>query len=139
VYAQDEARTLRHGYIGTEHILLGLLNEQDGDAARVLDSLGVTLSDVRSDVTRIVGERDDAAPGQLPFTSAAKKVLESALRESLSFGDNHVGSAHILLGLLHGSEDVATRVLRDHGADADRVRQATIDFRSGPAVRESGS
>ena len=98
VLAQEEARTLRHNYIGTEHILLGLLREQEGLAARALESLGVTLDYVRGQVTQIVGAGEEVSTGQIPFTPRAKKVLELALREALSFGQNYIGTEHILLG-----------------------------------------
>src|SRR5207237_1339240 len=100
VLAQDEARALRHNYIGTEHILLGLLREEEGLAARVLESLDITVEEVRAQVARIVGQGDEVTTGQIPFTPRAKKVLELALREALSLGHNYIGTEHILLGLV---------------------------------------
>jgi ATP-dependent Clp protease ATP-binding subunit ClpC len=127
VLAQDEARTFKHNYIGTEHILLGLLREQAGLAARVLDSLDITVEEVRSQVARIVGQgTDDVTPGQIPFTPRAKKVLELALREALSLGHNHIGTEHILLGLVRESEGVAARILLDFDADAEKIRNEII-------------
>ena len=113
VLAQEEARALRHNYIGTEHLLLGLMREADGVAARVLGSLEVSLDEVRGDVGRIVGEGDSESQGQLPFTPRAKKVLELALREALSLGHNYIGTEHVLLGLVRESEGVAARILGD--------------------------
>ena len=98
VLAQDEARALKHNYIGTEHILLGLLREEEGLAARVLESLDITVEEVRAQVARIVGQGDEVTSGQIPFTPRAKKVLELALREALSLGHNYIGTEHILLG-----------------------------------------
>ena len=101
VLAQDEARALKHNYIGTEHILLGLLREEEGLAARVLESLDITVEEVRAQVARIVGQCDEVTTGQIPFTPRAKKVLELALREALSLGHNYIGTEHILLGIDH--------------------------------------
>src|SRR5450756_1199196 len=103
VLAQEEARVLRHNYIGTEHLLLGLLREADGVAARVLGTLEVSLEEVRGEIQRIVGEGENEAQGQIPFTPRAKKVLELALREALSLGHNYIGTEHIL-SLIHISE-----------------------------------
>jgi hypothetical protein len=103
VLAQDEARALKHNYIGTEHILLGLLREEEGLAARVLESLDITVEEVRAQVARIVGQGDEVTTGQIPFTPRAKKVLELALREALSLGHNYIGTEHILLGLVGGA------------------------------------
>ena len=100
VLAQDEARALKHNYIGTEHILLGLLREEEGLAARVLESLDITVEEVRAQIARIVGQGDEVTTGQIPFTPRAKKVLELALREALSLGHNYIGTEHILLALL---------------------------------------
>ena len=125
VLAQDEARSLRHDYIGTEHILLGLLREEEGIAARVLKSLGVALEEVRAQVARIIGAGDEApATGQIPFTPRAKKVLELSLREALSLGHNHIGTEHVLLGLVRENEGVAMRILLDLDVDAEKVRNA---------------
>ena len=104
VLAQDEARALKHNYIGTEHILLGLLREEEGLAARVLESLDITVEEVRAQVARIVGQGDEVTTGQIPFTPRAKKVLELALREALSLGHNYIGTEHILLGLVRENE-----------------------------------
>src|SRR5579862_7862382 len=111
VLAQDEARRLQHDYIGTEHLLLGLLREPEGVAARVLGTLGVTLDDARADVARIIGSGDEATPGQIPFTPRAKKVLELSLREALALDHNSIGTEHLLLGLLREHEGVAARIL----------------------------
>jgi ATP-dependent Clp protease ATP-binding subunit ClpC len=122
VLAQDEARTLKHNYVGTEHLLLGLLREDEGPAARVLESLHITLAEVRRRVARIVGRGDTAPTGQIPFTPRATKVFELALREAQSFGHEHVGSEHILLGLVRENEGVAARILLDLGTDAETIR-----------------
>jgi ATP-dependent Clp protease ATP-binding subunit ClpC len=131
VLAQDEARALKHNYIGTEHILLGLLRE-DGLAARVLESLDITVEEVRAQVARIVGQGDEVTTGQIPFTPRAKKVLELALREALSLGHNYIGTEHILLGLVRENEGVAARILLDFDADADKIRNEIIRMLSGP-------
>src|SRR5438309_1310932 len=135
VLAQEEARALGHNYIGTEHVLLGLMREEQGIGARALDALGVTLEDVRDQVMRIVGEGDEAGTGQIPFTPRAKKVLELSLREALTLGHNYIGTEHILLGLVRENEGVAARILLDFGADADKVRSEVIRFLSGPGPR----
>ena len=131
VLAQDEARRLRHNYIGTEHLLLGLLREEEGLAARVLESLGVALDDVRSQVARIIGQGDEVATGMIPFTPRAKRVLELSLRESKAIGHNYVGTEHILLGLARENEGVASRVLLDHGIDAESIRDAVLAMLEG--------
>jgi ATP-dependent Clp protease ATP-binding subunit ClpA len=124
VFAQDEARTLGHNYIGTEHFLLGLLREQDGIAASALASLGITAEEVRAQVVAIVGQGDDVATtGQIPFTPRAKKALELALREGIALGDPYVGTEHLLLGLARVNDGVATSVLLDLGADAETIRR----------------
>ncbi|HVM17699.1 MAG TPA: Clp protease N-terminal domain-containing protein [Gaiellaceae bacterium] len=126
VLAQEEALALRHAYIGTEHLLLGLLRE-DGNAARALASLGVELEAARTQVARAVARGDEApSGGQVPFTPRAKKVLELALREALALGHNWIGTEHILLGLVREGDGVASRILLDFGADAERVRDAVI-------------
>jgi ATP-dependent Clp protease ATP-binding subunit ClpA len=135
VLAQDEARTLKHNYIGTEHILLGLLREEEGLAARVLDSLDITVEEVRAQVARIVGQGDEVTTGQIPFTPRAKKVLELALREALSLGHNYIGTEHILLGLVRENEGVAARILLDFDADAEKIRNEVIRMLSGQRVR----
>jgi ATP-dependent Clp protease ATP-binding subunit ClpA len=136
VLAQEESRTLKHNYIGTEHILLGLLREEDGLAARVLDSLDVALDQVRANVVRIVGPGEEITSGQIPFTPRAKKILELALREALSLGTNHIGTEHILLGLSAEGEGVAARILLDFGVSPEQLREATIAMLSGSAGRE---
>ena len=113
VLAQEEARALKHNYIGTEHLLLGLLREEEGVAARVFDKLEISVEEVRAAVVRIVGSGEEVPQGQIPFTPRAKKVLELALREALSLGHNYIGTEHILLGLIREQEGVATRILLD--------------------------
>src|SRR2546430_1998412 len=113
VLSQDEARALKHNYVGTEHLLLGLLREQEGIAARVLASFDVTLEEVRSQVSRLIGEGDEAASGQIPFTPRAKKVLELALQEAVALGHNWIGTDHVLLGIAREGEGVAARILAD--------------------------
>ena len=139
VLAQDEARALKHNYIGTEHILLGLLREEEGLAARVLEQLDITVEEVRAQVARIVGQGDEVTTGQIPFTPRAKKVLELALREALSLGHNYIGTEHILLGLVRENEGVAARILLDFDADAEKIRNEIIRMLSGPGRRQSGS
>jgi ATP-dependent Clp protease ATP-binding subunit ClpA len=126
--AQEEARTLKHNYIGTEHILLGLLREEDGLAARVLESLDITVERVRAQVVRIVGPGEQGTSSQIPFTPRAKKVLELALRESRSLGHNHIDTEHILLGIARENEGVAMRVLLDLGVDAGRIRNEVVSL-----------
>jgi ATP-dependent Clp protease ATP-binding subunit ClpC len=138
VLAQDEARALKHNYIGTEHILLGLLREEEGLAARVLEQLDITVEEVRAQVARIVGQGDEVTTGQIPFTPRAKKVLELALREALSLGHNYIGTEHILLGLVRENEGVAARILLDFDADAEKIRNEIIRMLSGPGRRQSG-
>ena len=135
VLAQEEARALKHNYIGTEHILLGLLREEEGIAARVLESLRVTLEDVRAQVAEIIGQGDELAIGQIPFTPRAKKVLELSLREAISLGHNWIGTEHVLLGLVREREGVASRILLDLGVTADAVRDAVIRQLSGMGQR----
>lgn len=126
VLAQEEARALRHNYIGTEHILLGLLREFDGVAAQALESLGITLEMVRGDVTRIIGAGEELTSAMIPFTPRAKSVLAIALREALGLRHNYIGTEHVLLGLVREREGVAVRILGDHDADPERVRNAVI-------------
>jgi ATP-dependent Clp protease ATP-binding subunit ClpC len=126
VLAQEEARLLSHNYIGTEHLLLGLLREGDGLAARSLRRLGIQLDRVRSDVEQIIGRGTEAPPGHIPFTPRSKKVLELALREALQLGHNYIGTEHILLGLVREGEGVAAQVLVRRGADLDRVRATVL-------------
>ena len=139
VLAQEEARTLKHNYIGTEHILLGLLREEEGLAARVLEGLEITVEEVRAQVARIVGQGDEVTTGQIPFTPRAKKVLELALREALSLGHNYIGTEHILLGLVRENEGVAARILLDFDADAEKIRNEIIRMLSGPSQRQQGA
>src|SRR5438309_1589468 len=139
VLAQEEARTLKHNYIGTEHILLGLLREEEGLAARVLESLDITVERVRAQVVRIVGSGEGVTYGQIPFTPRAKKVLELALREALSLGHNYIGTEHILLGLVRENEGVAARILLDFDADSEKIRNEVIRMLSGPGSRQRGS
>jgi len=139
VLAQEEARTLKHNYIGTEHILLGLLREEEGLAARVLESLDITVERVRSQVVRIVGSGEEVTAGQIPFTPRAKKVLELALREALSLGHNYIGTEHILLGLVRENEGVAARILLDFDADSEKIRNEVIRMLSGPGGSKRGS
>jgi ATP-dependent Clp protease ATP-binding subunit ClpC len=157
VLAQEEARALRHNYIGTEHILLGLLREEEGMAARVLESLEFTVEPVRDQVVRIVGSGEEVTTGQIPFTPRTKKVLELALREALNLGHNYIGTEHILLGLIAEplrtrsdsgfrtlrdldsdrveGEGVAVRVLRDCDVDAERIRNEVIRMLDSPEAR----
>lgn len=131
VLAQDEARALGHNFIGTEHLLLGLVREQEGLAARTLEELGITLGAVREEVQRITGVGDEAATGQIPFTPRAKQTLERALREAISMRHNYIGTEHILLGLTTLEEGAALQILRKLGADGERVRAEVIRQLSG--------
>ena len=131
VLAQEEARMLNHNYIGTEHILLGLIHEGEGVAARALEALDISLEAVRRNVEAIVGEGRGAPAGHIPFTPRAKKVLELALREALQLGHNYIGTEHILLGLIREGEGVAAQALQTLGADLSRVRQTVIQLLSG--------
>src|SRR5215203_1761722 len=136
VLAQEEARMLNHNYIGTEHILLGLIHEGEGVAAKALESLGISLDAVRSQVQEIIGEGQQAPSGHIPFTPRAKKVLELSLREALQLGHNYIGTEHILLGLIREGEGVAAQVLNKLGADLNRVRQQVIQLLSGYQGKE---
>ena len=136
VLAQDESRALRHNYIGTEHLLLGLLREEEGLAARVLESLDITVEEVRAQIARIVGQGDEVTTGQIPFTPRAKKVLELALREALSLGHSYIGTEHILLGLVRENEGVAARIMLDFDADSEMIRNEIIRFMSGAGPSE---
>ncbi|HYU59003.1 MAG TPA: ATP-dependent Clp protease ATP-binding subunit [Actinomycetota bacterium] len=131
VLAQEEARLLNHNYIGTEHILLGLIHEGEGVAAKALESLGISLEAVRQQVEEIIGQGQAAPTGHIPFTPRAKKVLELSLREALQLGHNYIGTEHILLGLIREGEGVAAQVLQKLGADLNRVRQQVIQLLSG--------
>jgi ATP-dependent Clp protease ATP-binding subunit ClpC len=137
VLAQEEARTAKHNYIGSEHILLGLLREEEGLAARVLESLDVTVEKTREQVIRIVGTGEKATDGQIPFTTRAKKICELALREALSLGHNYIGTEHILMGLLRENEGVGVRVLHDFGLDNERIRAEIIRVLSGVPRRSA--
>ncbi|MCP2293130.1 ATP-dependent Clp protease ATP-binding subunit [Nocardia amikacinitolerans] len=136
VLAQEEARMLNHNYIGTEHILLGLIHEGEGVAAKSLESLGISLEGVRSQVEEIIGQGQQAPSGHIPFTPRAKKVLELSLREALQLGHNYIGTEHILLGLIREGEGVAAQVLVKLGADLNRVRQQVIQLLSGYQGKE---
>ncbi|MEG3586879.1 MAG: ATP-dependent Clp protease ATP-binding subunit [Actinomycetota bacterium] len=131
VLAQEEARLLNHNYIGTEHILLGLIHEGEAVAAKALESLGISLESVRDQVEEIIGQGGSSPSGHIPFTPRAKKVLELSLREALQLGHNYIGTEHILLGLIREGEGVAAQVLTKLGADLSRVRQQVIQLLSG--------
>ncbi|MGH3412464.1 MAG: ATP-dependent Clp protease ATP-binding subunit [Marmoricola sp.] len=137
VLAQEEARMLSHNYIGTEHILLGLIHEGDGIAAKSLESLGISLDGVRAQVEESIGRGQQAPTGHIPFTPRAKKVLELSLREALQLGHNYIGTEHILLGLIREGEGVAAQVLQKLGADLNRVRQQVIQLLSGYQGKEA--
>jgi ATP-dependent Clp protease ATP-binding subunit ClpA len=131
VLAQEEARLLNHNYIGTEHILLGLIHEGEGVAAMALESLGISLEAVRAQVEEIIIGQDQSAPtGHIPFTPRAKKVLELSLREATQLDHNYIGTEHILLGLVREGEGVAAQVLVKLGADLSRVRQQVLQLLS---------
>ncbi len=136
VLAQEEARFLNHNYIGTEHILLGLLNEGEGIAAQALESLDIDLASVRDEVVKIIGQGQQSPSGHIPFTPRAKKVLELSLREALQLGHNYIGTEHILLGLIREGEGVAAQVLQQLGAELQKVRQTVIQLLSGPGGSE---
>ena len=131
VLAQDEDRTLDHGYIGTEHLLLGLIREGDGVAARALESLGISLDAVREQVGQIIGRGQQPPPGHIPFTPRAKKVLELALREAQQLGHGYIGTGHLLLGLIREGSGVAAQVLVGLGADLSRARQQVVQLLAG--------
>jgi len=131
VLAQEEARMLDHNYIGTEHILLGLIREGEGVAAKALESLGISLEAVRQQVEEIIGLGEQAPSGHIPFTARAKKVLELSLREALQLGQNYIGTEHILLALIREGDGVAAQVLVKLGADLIRVRQQVIQLMHG--------
>jgi ATP-dependent Clp protease ATP-binding subunit ClpC len=133
VLAQEEARTLNHDYIGTEHLLLGLIHEGEGVAFKALGSLNISLEAVRGQIEEIIGKGQAVPRGHIPFTPRAKKVLELALREALQLGHNYIGTEHILLGLVREGEGVAAQVLEKSGATMERVRQTVIELLSGYA------
>jgi ATP-dependent Clp protease ATP-binding subunit ClpA len=126
VLAQEESRMLGHNYIGTEHLLLGLIHEGEGVAAMALTSMGISLTAVRSQVEEIIGQGQAAPTGHIPFTPRAKKVLELSLREALQLGHNYIGTEHILLGLIREGEGVASQVLHHLGADLNGVRKQVM-------------
>jgi hypothetical protein len=134
VLAQEEARMLDHNYIGTEHVLLGIIHEGESSAARALESLGVTLQPARQQVEQIIGRGKHPPSGHVPFTPRCKKVLELSLREALQLGDNYIGPEHILLGLLREGDGVAVQMLVRMGADLNNVRHTVIRFKSDPGV-----
>jgi ATP-dependent Clp protease ATP-binding subunit ClpC len=136
VLAQEEARMLNHNYIGTEHILLGLIHEGDGVAAKALESLGISLQAVRQQVEEIIGPGQQAPSGHIPFTPPAKGALELAQREADALGHNYIGTEHILLGLIRGGGGVAAQVLVKLGADLNRVRQKVIQLLHGYQGRD---
>jgi len=138
VLAQDEARLLNHDYLGTEHLLLGLIREGEGVAVegvavRALESLGISLAAVRAQVQKIIGQGQNAPTSHIPFTPRAKKVLELSFREALQLHHDYLGTEHLLLGLIGEGEGVAAQVLMQLGADLSRVRQRVIELRSGAA------
>ena len=139
VLAQEEARMLNHNYIGTEHILLGLIHEGEGVAAKALESLGISLDAVRQQVEEIIGQGQQAPSGHIPFTPRAKKVLELSLREALQLGHNYIGTEHILLGLIREGDGVAAQVLVKLGADLNRVRQQVVQLLHGYPGKEPAS
>jgi ATP-dependent Clp protease ATP-binding subunit ClpA len=137
IYAQDEARNFHHGFIGTEHILLGLIREEDGVAAKALSAEGVTYDVVHLKVKERAGLSDGPSPGAPPFTPRAKKVLELALREALQFGHTYIGTEHILLGLLREGEGVADHILRDLRIELSHVRERAVGLMSGQSAVSS--
>jgi len=132
VLAQEHARMRNHNYIGTEHVLLGLIHEGEGVAARALKALGISLEDVRSRVDEIIGRGEVSPSGHIPFTPRAKKVFELSLREALQLGHSYIGTEHLLLGLIREKDGVGSRVLVDAGLDSARVRQQVIKILTGP-------
>jgi ATP-dependent Clp protease ATP-binding subunit ClpC len=136
VLAQEESRLLNHDYIGTEHLLLGLIREGEGVAAQVLESMDISLAVVRQQVEEIIGRGGKAGPtGHIPFTPRAKKVMELSLREALRLGHNYIGTEHILLGLIREGEGVAAQVLQKMGADLNGVRQAVVEVLGGRGLK----
>ncbi|GAA3447445.1 hypothetical protein Pve01_71600 [Planomonospora venezuelensis] len=128
VLAQEEARRLNHNYIGTEHILLGLVGEDDGVAARTLQAFDVSLAQVRQEVEETIGQGSHGPPGHIPFTPRAKAVLELSLREALNLRHNYIGTEHILLGLIREGEGLAARVLTGQGLELGAVRAQVIEL-----------
>jgi ATP-dependent Clp protease ATP-binding subunit ClpA len=139
VLAQEEARVLNHNYIGTEHILLGLIHEGEGVAAKALESLGISLEAVRAQVEQIIGRGEETPSGHIPFTPRTKKVLELSLREALQLGHNYIGTEHILLGLIREGQGVAAQVLVNLGADLSRARQQVLQVLSGHTGVQAGA
>jgi ATP-dependent Clp protease ATP-binding subunit ClpA len=137
VLAQEEARMLNHGYIGTEHLLLGLIHEGEGVAARALEAMGISLDAVRQQVETIIGRGKEQVSGHIPFTPRAKRVLELSLRESGQLGHTYIGTEHILLGLIREGQGVAAKVLVQLGADLNRVQQQVIQLLHGHAGEEA--
>jgi ATP-dependent Clp protease ATP-binding subunit ClpC len=131
ILAQEEARTLKHGYIGTEHVLLGLLREEEGIAARVLESMDITVERVREWIIKEIGAGEEPRSGQIPFTPRAKKIFELALREALSLGHNYIGTEHILLGLVRENQGVAARILNVNDLDSGNIHNEVIRLLSG--------
>ncbi|MEK9578252.1 MAG: Clp protease N-terminal domain-containing protein, partial [Aquiluna sp.] len=139
VLAQEEAKLLNHNYIGTEHILLGLIREGEGVAAKALEALNINLEQVREQVQDIIGQGQQSPSGHIPFTPRAKKVLELSLREALQLGHSYIGTEHLLLGLIREGEGVAAQVLTKLGADTNKVRQQVIQLLSGFQGKETVS
>jgi len=137
--AQDEARTRRQQYIGTEHLLLGLIREEHGAAAYTLETLGVSIDDIRADVQSIIGHGGAEPSQQIPFTPRAKRVLELSLREALHLGHNYIGTEHILLGLSREGSGVAAQVLLNRGLSLARIRHQVAQMLPGTASRDDGS
>ena len=141
VLAQDEARALKHNYIGTEHILLGLLRQEKALAARVLGALGITVEEVRAEIARTIGQGEEVTNGEIPFTPRAKKVLELSLREAKALKHGYIGTEHILLAIVRENEGVAARILLGFDADAETIRSEVIRMLAGgePPDREGVS
>jgi ATP-dependent Clp protease ATP-binding subunit ClpC len=137
VLAQEEARMLNHNYIGTEHILLGLIDEGEGVAAKALESLGISLDAVRQQVEEIIGQGQQTPSGHIPFTPRAKKVLELTRHEASQLGHNYIGTEHILLGLIRERDGVAAQVLVKLGADLNRTRQQVIEMLRGQRAEDA--
>jgi ATP-dependent Clp protease ATP-binding subunit ClpC len=139
VLAQDEARTLKHNYIGTEHLLLGLLRDEESIAARALRPLGVTLEEARGQVAQIVGFGDEQTVGQIPFTPRGKRVLELSYKQALALGHDYIGPEHILLGIVRENEGVASRILLDFGAGPETIREELNRILSGATGRDGSA
>ena len=138
VLAQEEARMLNHNYIGTEHLLLGLLHEGQGSAARALNAMDVNLNVARDQVVAIIGRGQEQTPGHIPFTPRAKKSLELSLRQALQLGDGYIGTGHLLLGLIRQGDNVAVKVLDKLGADLNDLRaRVTQDLRDHPEGQDA--